>query len=187
MSVQDIINRVTDANYKYYNDRDFFKKEIIDCMIIHICRKHAVGLSSDPEYYWNDYPGLLVTDISDLDTEEILDGTYSFNEIKNLVSICTKCLNKTKITEVEQKMEVALIERYKWLNEIKHSSKCNSQQRDELIGDIKDLILDDDSDYYSNLCLSSEQLFSFEDLFEDKNFKKKLVKILFKYEKSFEK
>ncbi len=187
MSVQDIINSVTEANYKYYNEKGFFNKEVLDSMIIHICRKHASGLSSDPEYYWNDYPELLVTDISDIDTEEILDGTYSVNEIKNLVSICTKCFNKSKITEVEQKMEESLRDRFKWLIEIKHSIKCNSKKRDDLITDIKELIIDDESEYYDSLGLSSDQRFSFEDLFENKKFKKKLEKILFKYEKNFEK
>lgn len=187
MSVQDIINRVTEANYKYYNEKGFFNKLGIDCMIIHICRKHASELSSDPEYYWNDYPELLVTDISDIDTNEILDGTITVNEIKNLVSICEKCINNTKISVIEQKMEESLRGRFKWLNEIKHSSKCNSNKRDKLVGNIKDLILDDESEYYDSLGLSSVQRFNFEDLFENEKFKKKLVKILFKYEKSFEK
>lgn len=44
MSVQDIINRVTDANYKYYNDRDFFKKEIIDCKL-----KSCIDLKHPPK------------------------------------------------------------------------------------------------------------------------------------------
>ena len=175
-----IINRVTDLNRDFYKLNDYKNNEIIESLIVYICRKHAINLDEDSQFYWDDKE-MSVTDNSDIDVDELISGSQDEVEyIKNRVKICSDCLKNA--SETEQKMEAELRRHFPWLNEIRHSIYCKDHDRDDLKFDLCRYIKNNFSWFQG-----SDKGLDFEDFINDTEFSRKFEKLLFSYEESIRK
>jgi hypothetical protein len=180
--INKIIYTVIDLNKDFYKFNDYSNKEVIESLIVYICRKHAKCLEEDSQYLslqvWTEKE-ISVTDGSDIDIDLLLEGEEDEEYIKNRVKICNDCLNKS---EIRQKMEDSLKIHFPWLNKIRHSDNCNMLNRESLKDDICNYIRNKFS-----LFESTDRGYDFEDFVNDSKFTKHFNKILTSYEESIRK